>query len=193
MKLSVYAEKLGITYQTAYKWYKEGKIEGAYQTVTGTIIIPECHKKKNRTKTVVYARVSSNEQRKTDLETQSQRIIDFCIANGWVVDKVIKEVGSGLNDGRKQLVTLLKDPTVARIVLEHRDRLTRFGFKYLEILAEIEGFEIVVAKKTIDNDSKDLMADFTSIITSFCARLYNQRRGKKKADAVKLVLAETEE
>ena len=92
-----------------------------------------------------------------------------------------------------QLDTLLKDPTVARIVVEHRDRLTRFGFKYLEVLAEIEGFEIVVAKKTIDNDSKDLMADFTAIITSFCARLYSQRRGKKKADAVKLILAETEE
>ena len=192
MKLSVYAEKLGITYQTAYKWYKEGKIEGAYQTGTGTIIVPECHKKNNRSKTVVYARVSSNEQRKTNLETQSQRMIDFCISNGWVVDKVIKEVGSGLNDERKQLVALLKDSTVARIVVEHRDRLTRFGFKYLEVLAEIEGFEIVVAKKTIDNDSKDLMADFTAIITSFCARLYSQRRGKKKADAVKRVLEETE-
>jgi len=141
---------------------------------------------------VVYARVSSNEQRKTNLETQSQRMIDFCISNGWVVDKVIKEVGSGLNDERKQLVALLKDSTVARIVVEHRDRLTRFGFKYLEVLAEIEGFEIVVAKKTIDNDSKELMADFTAIITSFCARLYSQRRGKKKADAVKRVLEETE-
>ena len=191
MKLSVYAEKLGITYQTAYKWYKEGKIEGAYQTMTGTIIIPESQKN-NRLKTVVYARVSSNEQRKTNLETQSQRMIDFCIANGWVVDKVMKEVGSGLNDERKQLVALLKDPTVARIVVEHRDRLTRFGFNYLEVLAEIEGFEIVVVKKTMDNDSKDLMADFTAIITSFCARLYSQRRGKKKADAVKQILAETE-
>jgi predicted site-specific integrase-resolvase len=77
--------------------------------------------------------------------------------------------------------------------VEHRDRLTRFGFKYLEVFAEIEGFEIVVANRTIENDPKDLMADFTSIITSFCARLYNQHRGKKKADAVKMILSETED
>jgi len=184
---------MGIKYQTAYKWFKDGKIEGAYQTETGTIIVPEPPEQNSRVKTVVYARVSSNEQRKTNLETQSQRMVNFCLANGWSIDKVIKEVGSGLNDERRQLVALLKDPTIARVVVEHRDRLTRFGFNYLEILADIAGFEIVVANKTIVNDQKDLMADFTAIITSFCARLYNQRRGKKKADAVKLILSGTED
>jgi predicted site-specific integrase-resolvase len=193
MKLSAYAKKLGIKYQTAHTWFKDGKIEGAYQTATGTIIVPDLEVQNRRTKTVIYARVSSNEQRKTNLETQSQRMVDFCLANGWIVDRVVKEVGSGLNDERKQLVALLKDPTVARIVVEHRDRLTRFGFQYLQVFAEVEGFEIIVANKTLDNDQKDLMADFTAIITSFCARLYSQRRGKKKADAVKLILSETEE
>ena len=193
MRLNNYAKEMGIKYQTAYKWFKDGKIEGAYQTETGTIIVPEPPEHNSRVKTVVYARVSSNEQRKTNLETQSQRMVNFCLANGWAIDKVIKEVGSGLNDERRQLVALLKDPTIARVVVEHRDRLTRFGFNYLEILADIAGFEIVVANKTIVNDQKDLMADFTAIITSFCARLYNQRRGKKKADAVKLILSEMED
>lgn len=82
---------------------------------------------------------------------------------------------------------MLKDPAVKRIVVSHRDRLTRFGFHYLEILAEIEGFEIVV-NKTLDNDKNDLMSDFTAIITSFCARLYSKRRQKRKQEQLKKLL-----
>lgn len=75
---------------------------------------------------------------------------------------------------------MLKDPTVKQIVFEHRGRLTHFGFHYLEILAEIEGFKIVVVNKTLDNDKNDLMSDFTAIITSFCTCLYSKRRQKHK-------------
>ena len=188
MRLSQYAKKMGVTYQTAHKWFKEGKIDGAYQLSTGTIVVPEENEKPKRTKTIIYARVSSNEQRQTNLVTQAERLVDFCMANGWVVDDVVKEVGSGLNDNRKQLVKLLKDPAVKRIVVEHRDRLTRFGFHYLEILAEIEGFEIVVVNKTLDNDKNDLMSDFTAIITSFCARLYSKRRQKRKQEQLEKLL-----
>ena len=153
---------------------------------TGTIIVPVPDEPSRlRTKTVIYARVSNNEQRLTNLETQSERLQHFCISNGWVVDRVIKEVGSGLNDERKKLIMVLKDPELRRLVVEHRDRLTRFGFNYLEILAELQGFEIIAANRTLDKDYNDLMTDFTAIITSFCARLYSQRRGKKKADALK--------
>lgn len=73
-------------------------------------------------------------------------------------------------------------------VIEHRDRLTRFGFHYLEILAEIEGFKIVVVNKTLDNDKNDLMSDFTAIITSFCARLYSKRRQKHKQEQLEKLL-----
>lgn len=65
--------------------------------------------------------------------------------------------------------------------------MTRFGFHYLEILAEIEGFEIVV-NKTLDNDKNDLMSDFTAIITSFCARLYSKRRQKRKQEQLEKLL-----
>ena len=194
MKLSAYADKVGVSYQTAHRWFKNGKIPGAYQIETGTVIVPDSaipsdsKESSTRTKTVVYARVSSNEQRKTNLETQAERMQNFCSANGWIVDSVVKEVGSGLNDERKKLLSIFKDPQVKRIVVEHRDRLTRFGFNYLQTFAEIEGFEIVVADKTMDNDKDDIMADFTAIITSFCARLYSKRRGKNKAEALKTIL-----
>lgn len=74
-------------------------------------------------KTVVYARVSSSEQRNTNLVTQAERMQQFCIGNGWVVDSVVKEVGSGLNDERPKLLDLLKDPSIKRIIVEHRDRV----------------------------------------------------------------------
>ena len=188
MKLSEYAKNVGVTYTTAYNWYKDGKIVGAYQTATGTIIVPNPVQKEEREKTVIYARVSSSEQRKSNLETQAQRLVDFCMANGWVVDSIIKEVGSGLNDERPQLIKILKDAKVRRVVVEHRDRITRFGFNYLLTMAEVQGYEIIVANKTLDNDRNDLMADFTAIITSFCARLYSQRRGKRKKEQIQAIL-----
>lgn len=191
MKLSEYAKKVGVSYGTAYRWFRDGRIENAYQTTTKTILIPDDeHQQSARTKTIVYARVSSNEQRKTNLEAQAQRMEQFAVANGWVVDEVVKEVGSGLNDNRKKLMAVLEDKELRRIVVEHRDRLTRFGFNYIEIMGRVLGFEVVVANKTLDNDKNDLMADFTSIITSFCKRLYSQRRGANKNKKIQDIVKE---
>ena len=93
-------------------------------------------------------------------------------------------MGSGLNDERKKLVELLlSDDPIARIIVEHKDRLTRFGFNYLEILAKKQGFEIIVVNPTA-TDQEDLMQDFASIITSFCARLYSRRRAKRKTEVI---------
>lgn len=72
---------------------------------------------------------------------------------------------------------------IARIIVEHKDRLTRFGFNYLEILTKKQGFEIIVVNPTI-TVQEDLMQDFTSIITSFCARLYSRRRAKRKTETI---------
>lgn len=186
MKLPEYAKRIGVTRFTAHKWFHEGKIPGAYQLPSGLIYVPDsifdAEQPKSKGLTVVYARVSSSEQRKTNLETQAERLTQFAIANGWVVDKVIKEVGSGLNDERKKLTDLLRsDVKIDRIIVEHKDRLTRFGFNYLQILADKLGFEIVVVNPTM-TDHDDLMQDFTSIITSFCARLYSRRRAKRQTE-----------
>lgn len=193
MKLTDYARKIGVSRHTAYGWFKKGQIPGAYQLPSGTIYVPDTIFEtniKSKGLTVVYARVSSSEQRKTNLETQAQRLVDFSIANGWVVDKVIKEVGSGLNDDRKKLTELLKSKDkIDRIVVEHKDRLTRFGFNYLEILAEKQGFEIIVVNPTL-NDQDDLMLDFASIITSFCARLYSRRRARRQTEKIIKTLEE---
>lgn len=192
MKLSEYARRIGVKRHTAYRWFKRGEIPNAVQLPSGTIYVPdeifETEMKSKQGLTVVYARVSSSEQRKTNLETQAEQLTQFAIANGWVVDKVIKEVGSGLNDERKKLVDLLlSDEPIARIIVEHKDRLTRFGFNYLEILAKKQGFEIIVVNPTVI-DQEDLMQDFASIITFFCARLYSGRRAKHKTEEILQIL-----
>ena len=192
MKLSKYAEKIGVKRATATKWFHKGLIKGAYQLPTGTIIVPDeifdTKKKEEIGETVIYARVSSPERRKTDLEYQAKRMSDFCISNGWKIDRIVKEVGSGLNDSRPKLMELFNGKkNIQRIVVEHKDRLTRFGFNYILALAEAKGIEIVVANVT-ENPKDDLMSDFVSVITSFCARMYGQRRGKAKKEKVMEVL-----
>lgn len=188
MKLSEYSRRIGVSRHTAYRWFKRGEIPNAVQLPSGTIYVPDeilnTERKQGVGQTVVYARVSSSGQRDTDLEAQAERLAQFAMANGWVVDRVIKEVGSGLNDERKKLVELLlSDEPIARIIVEQKDRLTRFGFNYLEILAKKQGFEIIVLNPTVTNQD-ELMQDFASIITFFCEKLYNRYIAKRKSEAI---------
>lgn len=177
MKLSAYARKLGVTYKSAWNYYKQGLIPGAYTLPTGTIIVPENEKPDKGTLTAIYARVSSTEN-KTNLTAQSKRVQEFCAAKGWQVNIVIEECGSGLNDSRKKLEKLLSNKQVSRIVIEHKDRLTRFGFNYIKNLWPGE----IVIINEVTGDEKDLMQDFVSLVTSFTARLYGRRRSKRQTE-----------
>ena len=94
---------------------------------------------------------------------------------------VVKEIGSGVNDTRPKLIKLLTDPSVSVIVVEHKDRLTRFGYNYLEQLLKMQDRRIEVINLAEDG-KEDLIQDFVSIVTSFCARLDGQRRSKRKTE-----------
>lgn len=176
MKLSQYADLHGVTYRTAWNRFKLGKIPNAIMDDTGHVIIDEM-KPNTHKKTAVYARVSSSENR-SNLLSQSKRVQEFCSAKGWVVSTVVEECGSGLNDSRQKLLKLISDPTVTRIVVEHKDRLTRFGFNYISTLWK---GEIVIINEVVE-DEKDLMQDFVSLVTSFTARLYGRRRSKRNTE-----------
>ncbi|MCW5967727.1 MAG: IS607 family transposase [Blastocatellales bacterium] len=194
MKLSHYAKQLGVTYRTAWNWYNAGKLSG-YQTPTGTIIVTETNavsaQTPNRsTRTVVYARVSAAGN-KSNLESQTRRLLDYCAAKGYQVEQVVREIGSGVNDRRPGLLKLLRDESVGRIVVEHKDRLTRFGFNYLEALLKMQGREIEVINLT-ENGKEDLVEDFVAIVTSFCARLYGQGRSKRKTERLIAELQKSE-
>ena len=176
MKLSDYAKKNSISYQTAWNHFKAGKIPNAHQLSTGTIVIDAPTKEGI---TVIYSRVSSSQNR-NNLKAQSERLQAFCAAKGWEVGAVVEECASGLNDSRPKLNKILSDRNVIRIVVEHKDRLTRFGFNHLKLL--FPG-EIIVINQTDDKES-EIIEDLISIVTSFCARLYGNRRSKRKTERI---------
>ncbi len=180
MKLSGYAKELGISYQTAWNHFKAGKIAGAYQLETGTVIVPNSATQTKASKVVVYCRVSSS-MNKSNLESQADRLVAYSNAKGYQVNQVIKEVGSGLNDNRKKLQRILNDRSVGLIIVEHKDRLTRFSFNYIQTLLNLDDRHIEIVNE-VDTDKQDLIQDFVSVITSFCARLYGQRRTKRKTE-----------
>jgi predicted site-specific integrase-resolvase len=202
MKLSAYAHTLGISYRTAWRWFRAGKVAG-FQADTGTIIVteptveavPSASSGQALTavhpKTAIYTRVSAAEN-KDNLEGQAKRLRDYCAAKGYPVAAIIKEIGSGVNDARPKLVKLLTDPTFTLIVVEHKDRLTRFGFNYIEQLLAMQGRKIEVINLA-ENGKEDLIQDFVSIVTSFCARLYGQRRSKRKTEHIIAELQNCEE
>lgn len=177
MKLSKWAELNSVTYRTAWEHFRTGKIPGAYKLVTGTVVVPDKPNETHSQCTVVYARVSSSENKK-NLITQADRVSSFCSAKGWTVNNVVMECASGLNDTRPKLMAVLKEEKVSRIVVEHKDRLTRFGFNYIKLLW---GGEIVVINEVVE-DEHDLMQDFVSLVTSFTARLYGRRRSKRATE-----------
>lgn len=132
--------------------------------------------------TAIYCRVSSS-QNKSNLKSQRDRVYSYCLAKGYKISQIILEVGSGLNDNRQKWLKLLKDKDITRIVVEHKDRFTRFGFNAYKELLKLNGKELEVINE-VDDDKQDLIQDFISIITSYCAKIYGHRRSKRKTEKI---------
>ena len=179
--LSQYAIDHGIKYRAAWNRYKAGKIPGAFKDQFSKVLIKE-DLPDRPLKIACYARVSSS-QNKNNLEKQAERIMQFANAAGYQVHIVVKEIGSGLNDTRPKLIKLLNDVELTHIIVEHKDRLTRFGFNYLQKWMASRQCEIIVVNN-VDTDKDDLMQDFVSLVTSFAARLYGLRRSKRKTEQI---------
>ncbi|MBU4173559.1 MAG: IS607 family transposase [Actinobacteria bacterium] len=187
MKLSAWAIKNGISYRTALRWYHDGTLPArAEQLPTGTILVYEDTTIDSKDNSVtIYARVSSEDQ-KEDMGRQVSRLKDYAAASGLRVKVVACEIGSGLNGHRKKLLELLGDPAVGTILVEHKDRLTRFGFEFLEAAMMSQGRSIMVADDT--EEMADIWADFIDVVTSMCTSIYGKRgarnRAKKAVEAV---------
>jgi putative resolvase len=178
MKLSAWARERGISYKTAYRLYRKGQFPApTEQLPTGTIIVfPE--KQPSTTNTALYARVSSSDQR-NDLSQQLQRLRDYAAIHGYRIIKEIKEIGSGLNGHRSKLIRILLNPKIDIILAEHKDRITRFGFQFIQASLEASNRRIVVLNEEECKD--DLVQDMIDVLTSFCARLYGRRSAKNRA------------
>jgi putative resolvase len=182
MRLVDWAEKQGIAYMTAWRWFKQGKMPvKTIQTPSGMILVEDGNGSGTTTQlkaTAIYARVSSHDQKK-DLDGQVARMSIYALNNGLVVTKILTEIGSGLNGKRKKLLSILADQSIDIILIEHKDRLTRFGFEYIETLLRSQSRKVIVADENELSD--DLVRDMIEVLTSFCARLYGKRSARNKA------------
>jgi len=188
MKLSAWAKSQGISYLTAYRWYRAGTMPvRCYQAPTGTIIVDVAGTAVDdspprapaaRGGAALYAHVSGHDQ-KDDLERQLARLRKYARTFGLPVVREVEEIGSGLNGHRKKLASLLADTAMTTIVVEHRDRLMRFGADYVEAAMAASGRKLIVVN---DGEMKDdLVEDMIAVMTSFCARLYGRRSAGRRA------------
>jgi putative resolvase len=179
MKLSDYAKQTGVTYKTAWQWWKAGQLD-AYQLPTGTIIVRES--RVSAAGVALYARVSSADQ-KDDAVRQMQRLREYAAARGYQVVAEVTEIASGLTDERPKLKKVLTDSRIGVIVVEHRDRLTRFGYGYIATLLAYQNRRV---EAIFPSDTGDgLVDDFVAVITSMAARIYGRRHSKRKAERIK--------
>jgi len=179
VNLSEWADRVGVNKHTAYRWYREGTLPVPARRVGRLILVDlEGAASGVRSRCVVYARVSSHDQR-ADLDRQVARLTGWATENGYGVDEVVTEVGSGMSAKRPKLARVLADPTVSTVVVEHRDRLARFGVEHLEAALAAQGRRVLVVDPGEVED--DLVRDMTEVLTSFCARLYGRRGARNRA------------
>lgn len=174
------AEVLGVSVDTLRRWEKEGKIQsertdGGHRRYRSADLI-----KTNTALTLCYARVSTRD-RKEDLERQANVLAAYCEAQNWEY-RVIKDLGSGMNykkKGLNQLIDLILNEEISRIVITNKDRLLRFGAELIFGICERCNVEVVILNRKEDSSfEEDLAADVLEIITVFSARLYGSRSKK---------------
>ncbi len=182
--------RLGISYSTLSRWVREGRIR-AIRTAGGVYRIPESEVRRiaeglpisKVVRAVIYARVSSSDQ-KSDLERQVEYLTQYCSSKGYRVTDVLSDIASGLKTDRKGLLKLFNyviNRQVDVVLVTYRDRLTRFGFEYLEHFFKQFGVRIeVMFDEEPKNAYQELIEDLIEIITSFAEKLYGMRSHKKK-------------
>jgi putative resolvase len=197
-------QRLGISYSTLSRWVREGRIR-AIRTAGGVFRIPESEVRRiaeglpisKEIRAVIYARVSSADQR-SDLERQIQYLTQHCSSKGYRVVDILSDVASGLKTDRKGLLKLFNyvaNRQVDVVVVTYRDRLTRFGFEYLEYFFKQFGVRVeVVFGEEPKNAYQELVEDLIEIVTSFAGKLYGMRSHKKKrlVEGFKKLLEEVE-
>jgi putative resolvase len=180
-----FADELGVHRQTVKRWCREDEID-CTRTPGGSRRIPrrELLRLSGDTRTTdrvaLYARVSSHGQKENgDLDRQIGRLRDYAHDHGWTVENTCTDVGGGLNEDRRGLDLLLDDMQTAdygRILVTYEDRLTRFGFSYLERYFDCYGVTVtVIEDETDESAQEELVDDLMKLVASFSGKLNGMR------------------
>lgn len=194
IKASEYAKLFGNHYRTIIRHYKAGLIEG-FTNQYGRVYLknPKYQKKENTkidNKVILYARVSSSTN-KGSLDGQIERLRNYASTKGYKIVGEYKEVASGLNDNRKIFNQILERDDYNILLSENRDRVTRFGYHYLEKLLNRLNIRLEVINE-IETKDKEIIDDFISVITSFCDKIYGNKRKQKTNEIIRSLNEEKE-
>jgi len=188
---------LGISYSTLLRWIREGKIR-VVTTEGGKYRIPYSEIKKylerrEEPRAVIYARVSSADQ-KEDLERQINYLTNYATAKGYKVVEVLKDIASGLNTQRKGLLNLFKlveERSIDVVLITYKNRLTRFGFEYIEEFFSTMGVKIeVIFGEEPKDATQELVEDLIFIITSFAGNGIRSHKKTLLVQGVKKLIGE---
>ena len=176
-----FREQFQITSQNLWRWENVGKVKTKVVNRKKFYLVEDSTD--NDRLNVIYCRVSNTKQ-KEDLERQERILREYCVANGFKPDKVISEIASGMNENRKginDLIELIIEHKVDKVVISYKDRLTRFGFDYFKNLFLKYGTTIEVVNLTKEEDFQtELTEDLISIIHHFSMKMYSNRRKQLK-------------
>lgn len=185
-----FSKLIGVSTQTLRRWADEGKLIPQYclpnskkrfysKEQLNTFRI---NKNADIEKVVVgYCRVSSKKQ-SDDLERQVENMKTYLISNGKPF-KIIKDIGSGINykkDGLLELLNMVVEGTVEKIVVLYKDRLVRFGFELIEEICKLYNVKIEIIDNSEKDDEKEFVEDIIQIITVYSAKLNGKRKYKTK-------------
>ena len=185
-----FANQIGKTIQTLRNWDKKGILKPSHVTKGGTRYYSEEQlnhflglksEKQINKKIIGYCRVSSHKQ-KDDLERQIENVKTYMYAKGYQFE-IITDIGSGINYNKKglnQIIDMVTNSEVEKIVVLYKDRLIRFGYELIENLCDKFGTVIEIIDSTEKTDEQELVEDLVQIVTVFSCRLQGKRANKAK-------------
>ena len=186
--INEFSKILGVSAQTLRNWDANGKLHPHHTSTNGYRYYS--HEQLNQVMnvkpnlnrvTIGYCRVSSHKQ-KDDLERQIENVRTYLIAKGQPFE-IISDIGSGINykkKGLKELIKLITQNKVEKVVVLYKDRLLRFGFELVEYIASLYNCEIEIMDNTEKPEQQELVEDLVQIITVFSCKLQGKRAGKAR-------------
>jgi putative resolvase len=191
-----FADELGVHPQTVKRWCRNDDVDytrtpGGERRIPHRELLRLAGSARQTDRVALYARVSRHGQKTNgDLDRQLARLREYAHNHGWSVENTYTDVGSGLTEDRRGLNTLfdeVADAAYGRVLVTDEDRLTRFGFSYLERYFNCYGVTISVIEAETDTSvHEELVDDLITLVASFSGQLYGMRSSKKQqvVDAV---------
>ncbi len=194
--LGRWAKRCGISYRTAWRWFRDDKLPEAVtgeQMPTGTILIRDgrmpAGAKKDK-EAVIYARINARQEQSAMLE-QIQMCRSFCRARGWIVTKIVREVAPGVGSQRTKLARLIEQG-IPRLIIATPSVLSRFDFRLYEALWQRIPSELIVVDRSEEIAGRGgALEDLTDAINIICHRHYGPKRGSALVQILNRVIRGT--